>query len=245
MKSQVFALAVVGVLAGTAGAEEAEVKIARGSVYGALKYYELQVNNTTATVSDPGVFEGRHAIEFDSGQGFGFTLGALSEQDWFFAGFEFEMLKSSADISNPFPTGTIYEDINSFDQLSLNLNLLWGTDISDRLLRPYVFGGIGYTEAELVGHYGLATTSLEEGYDDTFGYHAGIGADLRIYKNLYLDAGYRYYKATDATIKTRGRSIEFANSGQMVYIGLAYIHQTPPVEYTSWQDLFKKSNGGQ
>jgi opacity protein-like surface antigen len=220
--------------------EAVEVKVARGAIYGALKYVAPQVNATRATIYDPGVFEGTQNVEFESGGGFGLSLGAVGEEEWYFAGLEFEFLMNSSEIMTPLPSSTIYENINSLDQISLNLNLLLGTDLGDRRLRPYVFGGIGYTSAELVGHYGLVIIGLEDGYDDTFGYHAGIGLDLRIFKNLYLDAGYRYYQTTDVRIETRGRSIEFANSGQMIHIGLAYIYQTPPVEYTSWKDLWKR-----
>ncbi len=221
-------------------AQEAEVRIHSGAVYAALNYYSLQVNETDANISDPGIFEGTQKIEFDQGQGFGFALGAVGDIKQFFAGFEIELVMNSSDILTPLPTGTIYQDLNSLDQIDLNLNLIMGSDIGNRLFRPYIFGGIGYTEAELVGHYGLATTSLEEGYADTFGYHAGIGADLRISKGLYLNAGYRYYATTDAAIETRGRSIEFANSGQMFHIGLVYIHYPPPAEYTSLRDYWKK-----
>jgi opacity protein-like surface antigen len=225
-------------------AEEAEVKIAKGAVYGALNYYSIQVDDTVADMNDPGVFEGAHPLEFDQGDGFGLSLGATAERDHFFVGSEFEFVMSSTDIANDFPGGTIYEGFNSLDQLSLNLNLLLGTDIGNRRFRPYVFGGIGYTEVELIGHYGLATISLDEGYADTFSYHAGVEADLRLFKGLYLNAAYRYYETTDVEIEVRDRSIEFSNSGQMVHLGIKYIFFPPPVEYRSLGELWSKSAHG-
>ena len=172
LQTAVFIL-LSGLLHASAFAGEAEVKVAYRSLYGALKYYDLQVNDTVAEISDPGVFEGEHPLEFDRGSGFGFSLGVSAEEKHYFGGGEFEFLMSSSDI-NPLPAGTIYESLNAMEQISLNLNMFIGTDIGDKLFRPYIFGGIGYTEVELVGRYGLAMTSLEDGYANTFGYHAGI-----------------------------------------------------------------------
>ena len=145
----------------TTSSQEAEVKIARGSAYGALKCYSVQVNDTEATIHDPDGFSGKHTIQFDQGS------------------------------------------------------------------------GSGYTEVELIGHDGMAQVGLEDGYADTFGYHVGAGFDLRIFKGLYLDVGYRYYWATDSKITPRDQWIEYSNSGQMAHIGLSYLHQMESIEYSS------------
>ena len=112
--------------------EAAEVKVARGALYGTVKYVAPQGNATQASIYDPGVFEGTQNVEFDSGGGFGFSLGAVGEEEWYFAGLEFEFLMNSSEISTPLPSSTIFDEINSLDQVSLNLNLLLGTDLGDR-----------------------------------------------------------------------------------------------------------------
>lgn len=224
----------------TAPAEETKIRTAQGTAYIAAKYYGIQVDGTDAVISDPGSFEGEHPLEFERGHGLGLALGVTSETDWCFVGAELEFLFNSSELSRPLPEGTVFESLNELEQRAINLNVQLGSEIYDRF-RPHVFAGFGYTESELIGSYGMAQASLEDGRDSTFTYHAGAGIDVQLVGGLYLNAGYRLYDAGNPSTNTRGQTMEYSNSGQMYHVGLNYIYKFKPIEYTSISDFRQKS----
>lgn len=234
-----LALLLTIVTAAGLSAEENQKEMIQGSGYISLRHLMSQVGDTTVMIHEPGVFEGEKTITFGQGNGFSLALGGLQEGERYFGGGEFEWLMHFSEIEQPL-TSSYYQHINSLDQMSLNLNGIFGVNVFQRRFRPYVFGGIGYTEVRLIGHYGPAQVDYgDDSYDDTFGYHAGVGATLRLYKNLYLDAGGRYYGTTDPKIGNGTIWIEIPNSGYIAHIGLTYNHLFPPQEKKSWRDAKK------
>jgi opacity protein-like surface antigen len=228
-----------GLITSNLCAEEEIKEMIQGSGYITARYIALGMNDASATIYDPGVFEGQKTIEFGNGSGFSLAGGFLREGKRVFGGLELEWIMNSTDIVDPLPS-SLFEEANSFDQLSLNLNTVFGANLFQRKFRPYVFGGIGYTEAQLIGHYGLATVDRgDESWDSTFGYHAGIGADVQLYRNLYLDAGCRYYATTDPRFGNSESWIEIPNSGYILHIGLAYNHLFPPQEKKSLKETWR------
>lgn len=234
----ILCVVLAGCMASGVRANESEDNTISGSLYISARYLNGQVNDSDATLHEPGVFEGKTNVEFDGGSGLGIAGGVLAEEDDYFVRLELEWLMHSCDLANTLPS-TYFESANSYEQLCFNLNVITGLKVQDRL-RAYVFGGIGYTEVTLPGRYGSVIVSRgDESWDSTFGYHAGAGVCVQLYDRLYLDLGGRYYGTTDPRFGNSETWIEIPNSGYILHFGLAYHFAYEMDPNQSWSNAWR------